>query len=70
MAFAIPSTVSITKIVNANNQNVTSAFSQRTVSISLPDGTTQSYTLWYYEAANAKFAAADTYTVTFSTSAM
>ena len=70
VAFAIPSTVSVSSIVNANNQNVTSAFSTRTVSISLPDGTTQSYTLWYYESANAKFPANDTYKVTFTTSAM
>ncbi|MCQ2197610.1 MAG: hypothetical protein MJZ60_08840 [Bacteroidaceae bacterium] len=70
VAFAIPSTCSVSKIVNANNQNVTSAFSTRAVSIALPDGTTAAYTLYYYEAANAKFAANDTYSVTFAMTAM
>lgn len=70
VAFALPATCSLTRVTNANNQNVTSAFSSRAVTVTLPDGTSASYTLYYYEAANDKFAAADTYTVQFSMSAM
>lgn len=70
VAFAVPSTVGVSSIVNANNQNVTSAFSTRTVTVTLPDNSTANYNLWYYEAANAKFPANDTYKVTFTTSSM